>query len=162
MNRRIAALAIAGVALLGLTACSGATDGSASKPKDTSASQGTEESTNTGGDQSVADACAAINSVALDAQSSLGQIDPSAAAKDPQGTVDAFGEVVDKLGGAVDSVQNEEVKAAATAVYDDFVALRDLLSKVLVDQDTSAASEMSTITTDVQTSAQELQTLCAG
>ncbi len=57
-------------------------------------------------------------------------------------------------------MDNAEVKTALSAVHEDFVALRDLLSKVLVDQDMSAAADITTAATDVQTSAQELATLC--
>ncbi|WP_160173199.1 hypothetical protein [Microbacterium sp. CH12i] len=56
---------------------------------------------------------------------------------------------------------NPEVKEATTAVYDDFVSLGDLLSKVLLEEDLDAASEMGTITTAVTESGTALQELCS-
>jgi len=39
--------------------------------------------------------------------------------------------------------------------------MRDLLSRVLIDKDTSAAAEMQTLATDIQTSTQAVSTLCS-
>ncbi|GAB3600355.1 hypothetical protein [Microbacterium tumbae] len=161
MNRTIAAWTIAAVAVLGLTACSGtpsASDDTASD--DTTSEETTTEETTT--DQSVADACALVTQQVTDATSDLSTLDISAASSDPQGFVDDFTATVDAIGAAADSVSNEEVKTAATAIYEDFGELRDLLSKVLIDGDTSVASELSTISTDVTESATALSTLCAG
>lgn len=157
MNRRIAAMTIAAVAILGLTACSGSPSASDDSSTNNSSAPAEQNS-----DQSVADACAAAGEKVQAASTELSQLDVSAAAADPQGTVDAFSKTVDAIGEAADSVGNPEVKEAVAAVYEDFGALRDLLSKVLVDQDTSAASEMGTITADVQESSTALSTLCAG
>lgn len=158
MNRRIAALTIAAVAFLGLTACSGspsATDESSTKGENSAPA---EQNT----DQSVADACTEAGTKVQAASQELSSLDVSAAAADPQGTVDAFSKTVDAIGAAAESVGNPEVKAAVGDVYDDFGALRDVLSKVLIDQDTSAASEMTTIMADVQESSTALSTICAG
>ncbi|MGO2751770.1 MAG: hypothetical protein ACTIA6_17080 [Pseudoclavibacter sp.] len=40
------------------------------------------------------------------------------------------------------------------------MTVRDLMQKVLIDQDTSVAGELSTATTEMQTSGNELNTLC--
>jgi maltose-binding protein MalE len=157
MNRRIAAFTIAAVAVLGLTACSGSpssTDGSSTKSDSSTSAQNT--------DQSVADACTEAGAKVQAASQELSSLDVSAAAADPQGTVDAFSKTVDAIGAAAESVGNPEVKAAVGDVYDDFGALRDVLSKVLIDQDTAAASDMTTIMADVQESSTALSTLCAG
>jgi uncharacterized protein with HEPN domain len=160
MNRRLAVFAIAAVAALGLTACSG---GSASPETegdgDTTATAPAEQPA---ADQSVEDACAEVQVKIQDASTAVSEIDVSTAADDPQATVDAFTETVEGVGEAADSVSNEEVKAAVTAVYEDFVALRDGLEQVLVEQNMDAASDLTTVATDVQTSAQELSTLCTG
>ena len=42
-----------------------------------------------------------------------------------------------------------------------YVSMRDLMTKVLIDQDMSASEELTTVTTDVTTSAEALTTLCA-
>lgn len=151
MNRKIAAFAIATVAVFGLTACSGASssDGSAddSAPVENS-------------NQSVEEACGIVLPKLQEASAATGDIDVSGAA-DPQTTVDQFDAVVTAFGDAASSVSNPEVKAATTAVYEDFGALGEVLTKVLVDQDLSAASDLSTISSDVTESATALQKLCS-
>ncbi|MBB5743508.1 hypothetical protein HD600_002005 [Microbacterium ginsengiterrae] len=155
MNRRIAAFAIATVAVLGLTACSGgASDDSANNSGDTAPA---EETTT---DQSVEEACGIVLPQLQEASSAAQDIDTSGAT-DPQTTVDQFNAVVDQFGAAADSVSNVEVKEATSAVHQDFVALGDVLSKVLIDQDLDAASDMGTITGDMTESATALQELCS-
>ncbi|WP_460801241.1 hypothetical protein [Microbacterium sp. GXF6406] len=83
------------------------------------------------------------------------------AAEDPQGTVDSFAVFVDALGETVGNVSNPEVKAATSAVHENFVALSDVRQKVVVDQDLSAASDMTGITTELTESATALQELCS-
>jgi len=159
MNRRIAAWTITTVAVLGLTACSGSPSASDdAAEEDTSNSAPAEETTP---DQSVADACAIVIPKVTEASTAMSSIDTSTVTTDPQATVDQFTTFVDALADAADSVDNAEVKGATTAVYEDFVALSDILSKVLIDQDLEAASDMSTITTDMTESATALQELCS-
>lgn len=159
MNRRIAAFAIATVAILGLTACSGgASENTSSDSADSADSSAPAEETNT--DQSVEEACGIVLPKLQEASTAAGDIDTTGAT-DPQTTVDQFNTVVAAFGDAADSVSNEEVKAATTAVYEDFGALSEVLSKVLVDQDMSAASDLSTITSDMTDSATALQKLCS-
>jgi hypothetical protein len=166
MKKTIAVWTIAAAAVLGLGACSSSTpsedtgagaESSASAAPSTSAAP---ESDTGSGDQTVADACTEVQAKIQEASTAVAGIDMSTAASDPQGTVDAFTETVDGVGAAVESVNNPEVKTALSAVHEDFVALRDLLAKVLIEQDMSAAAGITTAATDVQTSAQELATLC--
>lgn len=160
MNRRIAAWTIAAVAVLGLTACSGSpsTSDGASDTDDTSSSAPAETNT----DQSVADACAIVSAKVTDATASLSGLDMTAAAADPQATVDQFSETVDAIGEAVDSVDNAEVKDATNAIFEDFTAMRDSLSKLLVEQDTSteAISAATATITAVQESTTAFTELC--
>ncbi|MFB7251494.1 hypothetical protein [Microbacterium sp. NPDC056234] len=162
MNRQIAAWTIAAVAVLGLTACSGTPSASEGSQESSSSEAPAENKNDNTGDQSVADACAAANAQVAEASSTLAGLDIEAATADPQGTVDAFTETVDAIGAAADSVNNAEVKEAVTALYEDFGQMRDVLSAVLIDQDMSVASEMTTITTDITESSTALSTLCAG
>lgn len=157
MNRRIAAWTIAAVAVLGLTACSGAPTAEDDKSSDAGDSAATEE-TNT--DQSVEEACGIVMPKLVEASGASSEIDTTGAT-DPQTTVDQFNVVVDAFGEAADSVSNTEVKDATTAVHEDFVALSDVLSKVLIDQDVAAAENMGTISSDMTESATALQTLCS-
>lgn len=161
MNRRIAAWTIAAVAVLGLTACSG-TPSSSDDTTKTESSAPAEETSEPTSEQSVADACASATTQIQSATQSLTSLDVSAASADPQGTVDTFTESVDAIGAAAESVSNPEVKAAVTAVYEDFGAMRDLLAKVLIEQDMSVATEMTAVSTDVQESALAVSELCAG
>lgn len=160
MNRQIAAWTIAVVAVLGLTACSGSPGESDDTSADSSASESTpaaEAST----DQSVADACAMVGEKVSAATGSLSGLDISTAMDDPQGTVDSFSDTVAAIGEAAEAVTNSEVKDATAAVYEDFGALRDLLSTVLVDKDTSVSAELAAVSSDVQESASALGALCS-
>lgn len=156
MNRRIAAWTIATVAVLGLTACSGAPAAEEDATND-SAETAPEEETNT--DQSVDDACGIVIPELTEASSALSGID--VASTDPEATVEEFKTFIAALGATVDKVSNAEVKEATTAVYDDFVTLGDILEKVVVDQDVSATEELSTVTSDMTESATALQELCS-
>ena len=152
MNRRIAAWTIAAVAVLGLTACSGtpsASDGASDNAGDNAPA----EETNT--DQSVEDACAIVIPELQEASGALSGIDPTSI-EDPQATVDQFNTFVVALGETADKVSNTEVKDATTAVYDNFVSLSEMLSKVLVEEDLEAASELGTVSTSVTESATTL------
>lgn len=155
MNRRIAVLTIAAAAMLGLSACSGSPSADSGSTADSGSAAEAPAS-----DQSVADACAIVQTKLQEASTALSEIDITATTSDPQTTIDAFSETVDGIGDAAESVSNEEVKTATTAVHEDFVTVRDLMQKVLIDQDTSVAGELSTATTDMQTSGNELNTLC--
>lgn len=155
MNRRFAVLAIAAAAMLGLSACSG----SPSAETGSTADSGTAAEAPTS-DQSVADACVIVQTKLQEASTALSEIDITATTSDPQTTIDAFSETVDGIGDAAESVSNEEVKTATTAVHEDFVTVRDLMQKVLIEQDTSVAGDLGTATADMQTSSNELNTLC--
>ncbi len=158
MNRRLAAATIAVVAVLGLAGCSGAPSATDSaKPSASESSAPVEQSSG----QTVAEACAIATEKVAGAATTLSTLDVSAAEADPQGTIATLTETVDAIGEAADSVTNEEVKAAVTAVHDDFTTMRDLLSRVLIDKDTTAATEMQTLSTDLQTSTQGVSTLCS-
>ncbi|UYO96268.1 hypothetical protein OED01_11730 [Microbacterium sp. M28] len=161
MNRKIAALSIAAVAVLGLTACGG-TPSTADKANDsdkTTASEAPAEST---AEQSVADACKAATEDITAATTSMSELDIEAATADPQTTLDTFTATTDAIGEVAASVNNAEVKESVTAIYEDFGKMRDLLSAVLVDQDMSVAADLTTVTSDLQASTTEFYELCAG
>ena len=161
MNRKIAAWTIAAVAVLGLTACSGAPSASDEGSDEITSSEAPAENTaEDTGDQSVADACKVATEDITAATASLSNLDLEAATADPQGTLDTFTATTDALGTAVESVNNAEVKDAVTAIHEDFTELRDLLSAVLIDQDLAAAEGLTTMNADLQTSAAAFYTLC--
>lgn len=103
-----------------------------------------------------------VNAQISGVASELAGLDINAATADPQGTVAQLTETADAIGAAAESVTNQEVKDGVTAVYEDFSTLRDLLQRILIDQDQSAAAEVSTVATDIQTSTQAMSTLCTG
>lgn len=161
MNRRIAAWTIAAVAVLGLTACSG---GSADAPDDEPAasapSSATETEDTSAGEQSVSEACLSLAEPMQAAATTMSEL--STASSDPQSAVDAWTALVDAYKSGADSITNAEVNAAVTTVYEDTSAVRDALSKIYVDGDTGAMAELTTATTDMQTSSTALTSLCAG
>jgi hypothetical protein len=166
MRKTIAAWTIAAAAVLGVTGCSSipTLNPEATPESSSSATPSTEASTSpegAGSDQTIADACSIVTSRIEDATSAVSQLDMSQAARDPAGTVATFTETVDSIGAVVESVDNAEVKAAVAAVYEDVVALRDVVSSVLIDQDMTAATGLSGAVSDVQASSQELGTLCS-
>ena len=159
MNRRITAIAIASVAILGLAGCSSSSD-EAADDQTTTTDESTEEAA-PAGDQSVEDACGIIIPELTEASSAVSGIDYTTAAEDPQGTVDQFNEVVTALGETADKITNEEVKPAVDTLYDSYSTLGELLQKVLVDQDTSAASDLTALQTDLTEAATTLGELCS-
>lgn len=155
MNRRITAIAIASVAILGLAGCSSSSDEAADDQTTT-----TDESTEAApaGDQSVEDACGII----IPAMSEAGSaVDLSTAGDDPQATIDQFNEFVSTLGDAADQVTNEEVKPQIDTIYEAYSTLGEAMQKALVDQDTSALSEITTIQSDVTDATTTLVELCS-
>lgn len=153
MNRRFAVLTIAAAAALGLTACAGSPSAETGGTADPAAAAPVSN-------QSVADACGIVMTKVQEASTAMSSIDMLSTA-DPQASIDAFTVTVDSIGEAADSVSNPEVKAATSAVHEDYVSLRDLMSKVLIDQDMTVTEELNTTTTDLTTSAEALTTLCA-
>lgn len=158
MKRQIAAWTIAAVAVLGLAACSGTPGTGTSTSTDKSSSS--ENSAPSA--QTVAEACAIVNAQVSASASELSGLDINAATADPEGTIATLTETADAIGAAADSVTNQDVKDGVTAVYEDFSTLRDLLSRVLIDKDTSAAAEVGTLATDIQESTQAMGALCGG
>lgn len=161
MKRQIAAWAIAAVAVLGLAGCSGSPTAETSPsaaPMTTSTPA--EESASTG--QTVGEACVIVNAQISGVASELAGLDINAAQADPSGTVAKLTETADAIGAAAEAVDNQEVKDGVTAVYEDFSTLRDLLQRLLIDQDASAAAEVGTLASDIRTSTQAMGTLCGG
>lgn len=168
MNRRISALAISAVFLLGLTACAGGgettdenTDSNSSEnapAEETTTDEGTEEEApEASGDQSVEDACGIVSSAgasqASDAMSAMGEGDMDAA-------IESLGGAADELDSKLGEISNEEVLPVATSVRDDMTRLVELLPKAQ-EGDTSAASELSDLAQSLTEAQTELVDLCA-
>ena len=163
MKKTIATWTIATAAMMGLAACSSepAPESSASAGSSAeSTPESTPEAEAPASDQSVAEACTVVQTNVQDAGDAVSQLDMSTATSDPQATIETITAAANSIGAAADSVGNVDVKSSVDAVHDDLVTLGDLLSTVLVDRDLTAVGDLSTAVTDVQTSAQELATLC--
>ncbi|GAA2005650.1 hypothetical protein [Microbacterium ulmi] len=157
MKLRIAAWTLAAVAVLGLTACSAGPESTGETP---AASAPAAPAETTASEQTVAEACVSMAGPLEEASTTLAKLADAAA--DPQAAVDAWTALVDAYQEVADTVTNAEVKAAATTAKDDLAAVRDAIAKIYVDGDTAALSDLTTATTDMQTSLTALSTLCAG
>lgn len=80
-------------------------------------------------------------------------------ATNPQAAVDAYSKLSESFSSISASSGNSEVAAAASTVAADFAKTRDALQKV-VDGDLSAVSEVTEALTPLQSSYNELMTLC--
>jgi len=157
MNRRIAALAIAVTAVLGLTACSSGSDAPNEEPAASAPATAPEEPTSS--EQSVAEACLELAGPMQEASTTMAGL--ADAASDPQAAVDAWTALVEAYEDFAASLTNAEVKAAAADVARDTGAVRDVIAVIYVDGDTGAIAELTTATTDMQESLTALTTLCA-
>lgn len=169
MNRHIAAWTIVAVAAFGLTACSGtpaapevAASPSVSAPVE-QPSPTAEETTASG--QTLAEACIEPSAKLVEASAQLMEANAALAKAgskgDAKATIKAFTAAVDTIGAMADSATHPEVKAELTALHEGYGKLRDLLSKVLIDEDLSAAGEFATVASELQTSLTAFQALCA-
>ncbi|MDR6868056.1 hypothetical protein J2Y69_002667 [Microbacterium resistens] len=151
MNRRFTALAIAAVAVLGLTACGGTPAGSSTGAADKPAAD----------TQSVADACTDVGKAIQEASAGFSSLDFSAAASDPTSTVESFNKMTTAINDAAAKVGNEEVRTAAAAVGTSFGKLGDALQKALVDKDTSVLTDVSSLQSEMETSTQAFAKVCS-
>lgn len=157
MNRRITALTIAAVALLGLTGCTGLP---AAGPT-TSASAGTSTSPESEGGsssdgQTVAEACALVQQTIVDATQQL----ETAGSGDPAAAVEAMRAAVDNLSSAASQVTNEEVAALIPSLREMFEKTAEIM-QALVDGDVSKLGEMAEIGQSFQETTEQFQALCA-
>lgn len=144
MNRRLTALTLATVALLGLTACSGSPEQDASSTVDAAAS-----------DQTVPEACTEVNDVMTEATAGLQDIDPS----DPATAATALRTISDGIGDAVSSVSNAEISGVLPDLQTAFSGAADTMEAVAAG-DTERAAELNTAITDIQSSLTEFTELC--
>lgn len=167
MNRRMIALTISAVALFGLTGCTGtlvpvesASSGAgASAPASASPDAGDDgaDGGDAAGGQSVAEACAIINTGMNDAMTEFQNVDASS---DPQTIVDAMTTASNAIGAATGEIDNAEVVTAATGLQESFAQIAEVSKAVLVDGDTSQATQMATLGENVQTSVTAFYELC--
>lgn len=145
MNRRITALALAGVFALGLTACSapgGSGDG------------------NDFGTQSVAEACATFSSAMADTEAALTKA-MEEATTDPAKSVEALGTLQTNMADAFSSVSNSKVAALGDKVLASLGTFADVATDVIGKGDMTRVAELSEASNEFTSSMQELQALCS-
>ncbi len=151
MHRRLTALALATIALFGLSACTGAP---AATPSSSSSSGA---QTGGGGDgQTVAEACALIQDTIAGA---TGEFE-SAASADPAAIVEAMKTAASQVAEAASQVTNEEVAALLPSLQEMLTQTSELM-QALVDGDVSKLGEMSEIGESFQETTERFQELCA-
>lgn len=148
MNRRITALALAGIFALGLTACSapGANGGS--------------DDDSTFGTQSVADACATFSSAMADTEAALTTA-MEEATTDPAKSVEALGTLQTNMEDAFSSVSNPKVAALGDKVLASLGTFAEVASDVIGNGDMTRVAELSESSNEFTSALQELQTLCS-
>lgn len=164
LHRRIAALAIAGAALLGLTACSGLPLGSpVVGPSSSSTTPPAAESTeapadDVGGDegQSTADACRLVADTISQATDEFGNL----AADDPAAVVGAMEAAAQQIAETSSQITNDEVAALLPPLQEMFQQVADVM-RAVGEGDVSRIAEIEELGTTFQETSQQFQELCA-
>lgn len=155
MHRRLTALALATIALFGLTACTGAPAATPSSSSSGAAQTG--GGGDAGGDgQTVGEACALIQDTIAGA---TGEFE-SAASADPAAIVEAMKTAASQVAEAASQVTNEEVAALLPSLQEMLTQTSELM-QALVDGDVSKLGEMSEIGESFQETTERFQELCA-
>ena len=149
-GRLIAALTIAAVSTLGLTACTGfggasTAGGSSSGPVDQPGDAG----------QSSADACALVQQTISDAATEF----QSAATDDPAVVVESMKAAAAKLGDATGQVTNDEVAALLPPLRTAFERAAEVM-KAVADGDVGKLGDSAAVASDIQAPLQKFQEIC--
>lgn len=145
MNRRITALALAGVFALGLTACSA--------PGGSGGDSGF-------GTQSVPDACASFSTAMADTEAALTEA-MAEATTNPAKSVEALGTLQTNMDAAFSSVSNPEVAALGEQVLTSLDAFTEAATEVIGNGDMTRVAELSETSNAFTAAMQELQKLCS-
>ncbi|MET0780397.1 MAG: hypothetical protein ABWZ16_02605 [Microbacterium sp.] len=149
MSHRIAAVTIAAIALLGVTACTGS-------PTDAS-SAGTSRSTDQPGDegQSKADACALILQSIEDATAAF----ENASSTDPAAAADAIAAAADRLAVTATQITNDEVAALVPSLQDMYAQVAEVMDGV-TKGDLSRIGDVSQLGGRIQETSLAFQQIC--
>ncbi|MFH8250573.1 hypothetical protein ACH3VR_09445 [Microbacterium sp. B2969] len=149
MNRRIAALTLAAVALLGLTACTATPDSSASSSPTSSDAPGDEG-------QSVADACSLIQDTITQATREFSD----AATEDPAAVVAAMRSAADKISAAASQITNDDVAAILPDLQAMFAKTAEVMQGI-VQGDVSKLDELTALGDSFKETSQRFEDLCS-
>lgn len=138
-SRRMAALAISAVALLGLTACTGSPTASESSDPSSSASAatGTDDASGSDGDQTTAEACQLVQDTITEATDKLENVD----SEDPEAIVGGMEAAAESLAGLAPQVTNTEVAALLPTLEDMFGQVADMMSAIVSGDAASVDTE---------------------
>jgi CRP-like cAMP-binding protein len=152
---RLAALALAGAALFGLTACSGipfvADSGSPSR----SSAPTVEDEPGDGG-QSTADACALVDDTITQATDEFANI----SSEDPMAVIDAMQAAAQRIAEASATITNDEVAALLPPLQGMFEQVADVMGAIS-QGDVARIAEVEELGTSFQQTIEEFQAVCA-
>ncbi len=157
IGRRLAALTLAAVTLLSVTACTGAPTGSA-QPSAPSSSAGTPRAEDSAGDQgqSTADACRLIQDTIEQASAEFDNVSN----EDPAALVDAMEAAAQQLADASSQITNDEVAALLPSLQQMFSDIADVMG-ALAEGDASRIAEVQELGASFQETSTRFQELCA-
>jgi hypothetical protein len=151
MSPKIAALVIAGLALFGLSACTG----SPAAPESVPTAQSSDQPGDDG--QSTADACALVQQSIQEATEEFER----AATADPATAAEAMTAAAAQLAQTATQVTNDEVAALLPSVQDIFSEVGATL-EAIVGGDVSKVGELAQLGTELREASEAFQAVCAG
>ena len=156
MHRRIAAFTIGAVALLGLTACTGSADPSASTSSSRGAGGGDAATDEAGDDgQSTQDACALISETIADATDAFDSAEEST----PESVVAAMKSASETLSRVTDEITNDEVAVLLPDLVDMYAQTAEVMEAALVG-DTAGLTQLSDLGDEFTDTTARFQELC--
>jgi hypothetical protein len=115
-------------------------------------------------EQTLAESCIEPNLKLLEAEAELVKVQAEMATsggKDPKSSVKALAAMADVFGKLAESSSNPEVKKALTGMQKGYAKLSDLMNKLLVKKDYSAAADAAKVMAELQEALQAFQKLCS-
>lgn len=152
MSPKIAAVLIAAVATLGLSAC---TASSAAGPGSAATTQSSDRPGDDG--QSTADACALVQESIEEATADF----ESAATADPAAAVEAMRSAAERLGETAAQVTNDEVAALLPSLESMFSEVGEVMNAI-AQGDASRVGDLSELGTKFRETSETFQEVCAG
>lgn len=150
MKTRLTALAIAGIALFGLTACTG---GSPENGSD--GGSGSDAGASASSEQTVDEACSIVNDTIEGAVAEFEGI----SMEDPAAAVEAFQAAGDALGEEASRIGNPEVAAVLPDLETAFATVAEAMD-ALAAGDSTKLTELESVGSEMQASFTEFQRLC--
>ncbi|WP_127476838.1 hypothetical protein [Microbacterium sulfonylureivorans] len=157
LPRRIAALTVAAVALVGLSGCAGFPAGSPSSAPTSSASGDAGSGEGSGdGTQTTEEACQLVTDIMTEATAGFENMDPN----DPDAVVEEMEAAVQSLADASSQISNEEVAAILPDMQAMFQQVADLMAAIVAG-DASKVGELEGLGASFQETGARFEELCA-